>query len=100
METIVIRGAGDKEGPAIVDRLLTTSEARRERGRIEIDKNCSSRVIRDIQTLYPHWIAPGTFVIIEDAELGDVPGILLGISARMGPGDFIQRILRVEVEAK
>ena len=99
METIVIRGDGSKEGPAIVDRLLTTNQARQERGRIEIDTNCSSRVIRDMNTLKPDWLTPGTFVEISDVEQGRVAGNLMGISFSLNADGSVARVLRVEVEA-
>ena len=99
METIVIRGAGDNEGPAVVDRLLTTTQARQERGRVEIDSSCSSRISRETRTLSGDFILPGTFVTINDVEKGSIPGIVRGISISFGNGATIEKILRVETEA-
>lgn len=99
METIVIRGEGNNEGPAVVDRLLTTSVARQERGRVEIDLRCSSREVRDIKTLDPQWLSPGTFVEISDLERGRVPGILTAISVELAQDGHIVKTLRVETEA-
>ena len=99
METIVIRGDGSKEGPSVVDSLLTTTQARQERGRVEIDTNCSSRSIRDITLLTVDWIDPGTFVEIEDTERGRVPGMATNINISLGPDGVITRTLRVETEA-
>lgn len=100
METIVIRGDGDKEGPAIIDSLLTTTQARQERGRVDIDYNCSSRTSREIRSFDLSWIPPGSFVEIEDVEKGRVPGIVKAISLSMGSDGSIVKILRVETEAE
>ena len=45
MSTIVFRHPGDNPGPDIVDPLLTTDLARRERGRAEINYHDSDRII-------------------------------------------------------
>ena len=98
METIVIRGAGDNEGPAVVDRLLTTIKARQERGRVEIDSSCSSRISREIRSLSGDFILPGTFVIIDDVEKGHIPGIVTGVSLTFGSEATVAKVLRIETE--
>ena len=99
METITIRDQGDNEGPSVVDKLLTTAQARQERGRVEIDSSCSNRVMREISSLSGDFILPGTFVTINDVEKGAVSGIVLGMSISIGSDSTISRVLRVETEA-
>ena len=58
----VQRAPSDRPGPDITDPLLTAAHAAIERGRNEIDAQCSSRAL--VQTTGPHrlFVAPGTLV--------------------------------------
>ena len=62
IQITVQRPPGDKPGPDITDQLLTSEPAARERGRIEIDKNSSTRVLVTVSGPYRSWLAPGSLV--------------------------------------
>lgn len=56
------RAPADKPGPDITDALLTSDVAALERGRNEIDANCSDREAVSISGPYRRWVSPGTLV--------------------------------------
>jgi hypothetical protein len=68
MRVEVIRGAGDRLGPEINDSLLTTEEAGRERGRVEIDRNSTPRDLVSLTLPGTRWLAPGSLVEVQDLE--------------------------------
>jgi hypothetical protein len=68
MRVEVIRGAGDKLGPEIGDSLITTEAAALERGRVEIDRNSTSRDLVSLSVPFGRWIAPGSLVAVEDSD--------------------------------
>ena len=53
-------------GPDISDVLLTTEDVAKERGRVEIDKEYSNRVNVDIDLVSPVFLAPGSFLGIDE----------------------------------
>lgn len=65
----VVRGAGDKAGTDIADSLLTTNEAARERGRVEIDSACSNRQSVTITGPLLQYIQPGALVAVLETEV-------------------------------
>lgn len=63
MNTVVVeRGDGDKPGPEIVDELLGSTALLVERGRNEIDAQCSNRRIVNITGPYRKWLDTGRIV--------------------------------------
>ncbi|MGD9948920.1 MAG: hypothetical protein AB7U29_10630 [Desulfobulbus sp.] len=59
---IVERAPADRTGDDIVDPLLTTEAAALERGRNEIDAQCSDRTIVSVSGPHRRWIQPGSLV--------------------------------------
>lgn len=59
---IVERSPADRTGADIVDPLLTSEPAALERGRNEIDAQCSDRSIVTATGPHRRWIKPGTLV--------------------------------------
>jgi hypothetical protein len=70
MQTIVTRPPGDKQGPDISDALLTTVDSQIERGRAEINQNCSSRMQINGNCTISNLVAPGSTVQVTDMENG------------------------------
>ena len=62
IQITVQRQPADTPGPDITDQLLTSEPAARERGRVEIDKNSTSRVMVTVSGPYRSWLAPGSLV--------------------------------------
>lgn len=77
MNIEVVRAPGDRTGPTISDSLLTTDEAGRERGRVEIDRNCSGRELVDM-TVPLAWQQPGGLAAMADADGGAWRGLVTG----------------------
>lgn len=65
----VQRGAGDKQGPDIVDSLLTTIPAAQARGRHEINAGTSVDVIQ-LRASYRTGVEVGDLVEVHDALQG------------------------------
>ena len=53
-------------GSDISDVLLTTEEAAKERGRVEIDKEYSNRVNSNLELVSPVFLYPGSFLGINE----------------------------------
>lgn len=69
MQIRVIRGAGDRQGPSIVDSLLTDNSVGRERGITEINDSVSKKIQDGNCPLLP-FIDTGTIAqIAEDREV-------------------------------
>jgi hypothetical protein len=68
MRVEVIRLPGDRQGPDVVDALLTTEAAGLARGRGEIDYHGTSRVLEATSGPLLPWLAPGSPVEVQ--ELG------------------------------
>ena len=62
MQIIVQRPPADRQGPDISDALLTAPMAARERGRAEIDRESTDRVLVQITGPYLGWLSPGSLV--------------------------------------
>ena len=62
MQIIVQRAPADRQGPDISDPLLTAPIAARERGRVEIDRESTDRVLVQITGPYLGWLSPGSLV--------------------------------------
>lgn len=68
MRIEVVRHPGDRRGPDIVDALLTTEQAGIERGRQEIDRNCSNRMIENGNCPQLDYMATGSLVSVTNAR--------------------------------
>ena len=64
----VQRPPADKRGPDISDPLILTGPVGRERGRNEIDKNCSNRELVSSTGPCDHFVRPGKIVEVADSE--------------------------------
>lgn len=62
IQITVQRQPADTPGPDITDQLLTSEPAARERGRVEIDRNATTRVLVTASGPYRSWLAPGSLV--------------------------------------
>ncbi len=71
VDIIVIRGAGDKQGPDIEDRLCCTVAVALSRGRNELDENCGLQSIAITSVLRPN-LRTGMLVEIQDSLQGQV----------------------------
>jgi len=59
---IVERAPADRTGDDLVDPLLTSEPAARERGRNEIDAQSTDRVIQTASGPHRRWVQPGSLV--------------------------------------
>lgn len=62
IQITVQRAPADTPGPDITDALLATEPAARERGRVEIDRNSTNRVLVTASGPYRGWLAPGSLL--------------------------------------
>jgi hypothetical protein len=62
IQVTVQRAPADTPGPDITDALLASEPAARERGRVEIDKNNTNRVLVTASGPYRQWLAPGSLL--------------------------------------
>lgn len=67
MAVLVSRGRGDRQGPDIVDELLTTEAGQIERGRGEINYSCSPRTIEQAQIVKRGFVPTGSLVEVVEA---------------------------------
>lgn len=85
ISVIVERPPADKQGPNIVDKLITTNAAAIERGRNEIDANCSSRELIKTSSPLDGFIYTGRLIEVSDSELqawrGMIRSSVINISA-------------------
>lgn len=94
----VQRAPADRPGQDITDPLLTADLAARERGRIEIDRASTNRVMVSLTGPYRQWIAPGSLLAVAGRR-----GPWRGLVRRCGltlsrEGDSFQADLALEVE--
>jgi len=68
IHVIVERDPGDKQGPDISDPLIVSVPGALERGRGEIDANCSPREIVSSNGPFKEYIPPGSMVEVADKE--------------------------------
>jgi hypothetical protein len=84
MRIEVFRSPGDRTGPEINDSLISTDEAARERGRIEIDRNSTPRELVTLNLPLTAWVQPGLLAEIQDADGGSWRGLVTGCSLVIG----------------
>ena len=70
MEIFVYRSPGDRQGPDIIDPLLSTEEVGRSRGRAELDALSTIKEIVTLQVVYRADLKTGQLVLIQDALQG------------------------------
>jgi hypothetical protein len=68
IKALVKRGPADRPGPDITNPLITSVQAAVARGRAEIDRNCSHRVLVSSTGPFTGWIKPGALVEVADSE--------------------------------
>jgi len=73
---IVERSPGDNQGPDIVDSLIATEVQAVERGRVEIDKQSTNRMIISGSCPMRSYMEPGKLVQVSDLEQGNYIAML------------------------
>lgn len=68
MAVIVSRTPGDKPGPDIVDSILSSDLAQRERGRAEINLHSVDRILESGTLIGTSFIRPGSLVQITSSR--------------------------------
>lgn len=74
------RPPANKQGPDITDQLLSSEAQARERGRVEIDANCSNRTIVSGTCVIHSYMQPGKMVQVTDLEKGNYMAMLRSFS--------------------
>lgn len=77
---IVERSPGDNQGPDIVDTLIATQVQAVERGRVEIDRQSTNRMIISGSCPMRSYMEPGKLVQISDSEQGNYIAMLRSYS--------------------
>nr|WP_321465172.1 hypothetical protein [uncultured Desulfobulbus sp.] len=98
---LVERLPADRTGDDIVDPLLTSETAALERGRNEIDGQCSDRTLVTVTGPHRRWIQPGRLVRyhgIRSSWIGLVTRCAITIT-RNGESFTADRSLEMEREA-
>jgi len=87
---IAERAPADKHGPDISDPLITAAQVAVERGRNEIDANCSNRELVTGAGPLAGFIRPGRVIEVADSEQQVWRGMVTGcsISISRSDGDF------------
>lgn len=87
---IVERSPGDNQGPDIVDSLIASDVQAIERGRIEVDRQCTNRMIVSGSCPMRSYMEPGKLIQVSDLEQGNYVAMLRSYSfdIRIGAGDF------------
>lgn len=67
MSVLVSRGLGDRQGPDVVDELLTSEVAQIARGRGEINHSSSQRIIEQAQIVKRGFVPTGSLVEVVEA---------------------------------
>ena len=75
MQITVSRQPADRQGPDIVDELLTTDQVGIARGRREIDYNCSSRTEKACQCPKHDYMPTGSLTKVTESS-GKWPGLV------------------------
>ena len=65
---IVERGDADKQGDDIVDPLITSEAVAVDRGRNELDMNCSDRILVSSVGPYKEFFETGKIIEVSDSE--------------------------------
>ena len=80
---LVQRDPANRQGSDITDPLLTSELAAVERGRNEIDANCSSRVQVSMETVPLAGVRPNQLVEVQDIAAPAWRGLLTGMTVRV-----------------
>lgn len=101
MSTVIVqRGAGDKPGPDIVDDLLSAVPMAVERGRNEIDRQCSNRRIVNLTGPYRSWIDTGSLVEVRGRR-GTYRGMVIRTALVVKrDGDSFQADMAIDLECE
>lgn len=83
ISVIVKRRPADYQGDDISDPLIVTEAQARARGRAEIDKYCSNRVMVSGRCIFQHYMEPGKIVQVDDIQRGRYKGMLRSFSLSM-----------------
>lgn len=87
VDIIVLRGAGDKRGPDIVEPLISEPVVAVERGRNELDLHSVLQQPIQMTTVFRTGVELGQLVEVVDAMQGEVwRGKITGISHRISGG--------------
>lgn len=98
IEIIAQRPPANKQGDEIVAPLLTSEEAARERGRQEIDAQCTDRELVSITGPYRGWSNPGALVEFLGRR-GSWQGVLRRVSMSISrENDQFTADIRMEIE--
>lgn len=91
-----------KSGEPISDSMIVTEEAARERGRGEIDRVYTDRMLISGNLYLIPWIQPGSIVSIQDTEYGTYKAMLRGFSISFSRGGHkkITATASVQLERK
>ncbi len=82
---VVFRGTGDKKGQDIVEALLSSTSAKLERGRVELDEHAMPIQTVTMDIIYRPLVRLGQLVEVHDSTqgkswLGKISGITLKIA--------------------
>ena len=93
MRVKVARYTQDNPASLIVEKLLTTELAMRERGRNELDENQFSKVVRTIKILFEKDILPGETIKVTEHDTNSVwTGKVLSVNIAVGDPKVWQTI--------
>lgn len=67
---VVFRGVGDKKGQDIVEALLSSTSAKLERGRVELDEHALPNQSVTMQIVYRPGVRLGQLVEVHDSTQG------------------------------
>lgn len=98
IRVIAQRAPADRSGPDISDPLITSAACAVERGRNEIDRNCSPRLIDTRTTVLRVDLQPGMLLEVSDADGTAWRGLLTAITHRASMGDepTLESVLTIE----
>jgi hypothetical protein len=81
---VVFRGTGDKKGQDIVDALLSSTSAKLERGRVELDEHAMPIQSVSLDITYRPGVRLGQLVDVHDSTIGaSWRGKITGIAHRI-----------------
>lgn len=67
---VVFRGAGDRKGQDIIEALLSSTSAKLERGRVEMDENAKPAQSVTLEIVYRTGVRLGQLVEVHDSAQG------------------------------
>lgn len=99
MQVTVQRQPANRQGPDIVDPLLVSEPVAVERGRNEIDANCTPRVQVVMETVPLAGVRINRVVEVQDMAAPAWRGLLTGIAIRMSrDGEQVSASMSLTVE--